>query len=102
VPQRFWYSGGRVDLRGVEQYITDCIAIAEWCGGRSYMMHTGYEPNYYYDGDPGFDHILVPTAEGDQLARQGDWIVCDLMGGFFPCRAEAFGRLYESCENVDG
>ena len=75
----------------IGKYVDECVALAEWCGGRSYMMHS--------DGDEGHDHILIPTLEGDMEARPGDWIIKGVAGEFYPCKPDIFEQTYEP---VDG
>lgn len=39
--------------------------------------------------------LVVPTLEGNMLARQGDWIIKGTMGEFYPCKHEVFAKKYE-------
>jgi hypothetical protein len=39
--------------------------------------------------------ILVATKEGDMVANVGDWIICGVIGEFYPCRPDVFEKTYE-------
>lgn len=38
---------------------------------------------------------VIPTLEGDHLARQNDWIIKGVMGEFYPCKPDIFDATYE-------
>lgn len=40
-------------------------------------------------------YAIVPTPEGNHLARQGDWIIRGLESELYPCRDSIFQRKYE-------
>lgn len=39
--------------------------------------------------------IVIPTLEGDHLARPGDWIIKGVKGEFYPCKPDIFQATYE-------
>lgn len=39
--------------------------------------------------------LIIPTLEGDHLARQGDWIIKGVKGEFYPCKPDIFEATYE-------
>lgn len=41
------------------------------------------------------DGIIIPTLEGDMLARWGDWIIKGVQGEIYPCKNEIFRMTYE-------
>lgn len=41
------------------------------------------------------DGIIIPTLEGDHLARPGDWIIKGVSGEFYPCKPDIFEKTYE-------
>ena len=43
--------------------------------------------------------LVIPTLEGDMLARPGDWIIKGVQGEFYPCKDDIFQQTYEQ---VDG
>jgi hypothetical protein len=45
-------------------------------------------------GDEG-GSLVIPTLEGDMLARAGDWIIKGVKGEFYPCRHDIFEATYE-------
>ncbi|MFD3835338.1 hypothetical protein ACFWWC_03650 [Streptomyces sp. NPDC058642] len=71
----------------IAAYVNECVALAEWCGGRSHMMN---------DADSGIeDHILIHTPEGDMRALPGDWVIRGVKGEFYPCKPDIFAATYE-------
>lgn len=40
--------------------------------------------------------IIIPTLEGDHLARWGDYIIKGVNGEFYPCKPDIFKKTYES------
>lgn len=91
------------DDSDVVAYVSQCVGLADWCGGRSYMMHSEVDDQHhrsrYYDGDPGYDHILIPTLEGDMCARPGDWIIKGVNGEYYPCKPDIFEKTYEAVDS---
>ena len=87
---------GSYEVGDTVRYVDRAVELAAWCGGRSYMMHSGTPPESYYPGDPGIDHILIPTLEGDIRAEPGDWIIKGVNGEFYPCKPDIFEKTYES------
>jgi len=41
------------------------------------------------------DGILIPTLEGNMLARWGDWIIKGVKGEMYPCKPDIFEATYE-------
>lgn len=46
----------------------------------------------------GLLHLVIPTLEGDHLARPGDWIIKGVKGEFYPCKPDIFAATYEPAE----
>lgn len=61
--------------------------IANWCGGRRSPLT-----------QPGstLPYLVIPTLEGDHVARLGDWIIQGIKGEFYPCKPEIFEASYEA------
>ena len=59
------------------------------------MMHDGPLDRYYQD-DPGYDHILIPTLEGNMRALPGDYIIKGVQGEFYPCKPDIFEATYDA------
>ncbi len=38
--------------------------------------------------------LLIPTLEGDHLAKEGDWIIKGVAGEFYPCKNDIFFKTY--------
>ena len=41
------------------------------------------------------DEIIIPTLEGDMVAKPSDYIVKGIKGEFYPCKADIFEATYE-------
>jgi len=39
--------------------------------------------------------LVIPTLEGEHLARPGDWIIRGVVGEFYPCKPDIFDDTYE-------
>jgi hypothetical protein len=61
--------------------------LALWCGGRISEEEDYQAPS-----------IIIPTLEGDHLARPGDWIIEGVQGEFYPCKPDIFEATYEPAE----
>jgi hypothetical protein len=46
----------------------------------------------------GILHLVIPTLEGDHLARPGDMIIKGVKGEFYPCKPDIFAATYEAAE----
>lgn len=42
--------------------------------------------------------IVIPTLEGNLLARPGDWIIKGVQGEFYPRKPDIFAQTYEEVE----
>jgi hypothetical protein len=54
-----------------------------------------------FDGAPSWapiPHIglIIPTLEGNHLARENDWIIKGVAGEFYPCKPDIFEATYEA------
>jgi hypothetical protein len=61
--------------------------LADWCGGSVGGLFA--EPK-----------VLVPTLEGDLVARVGDWIVKGPRGEFWPVKGSIFAETYERADQA--
>lgn len=52
----------------------------------------------YYDKDK--EGLIIPTLEGEHLARNKDWIIRGVQDEFYPCKPDIFKKTYESVEVV--
>jgi len=41
------------------------------------------------------DSLVIPTPEGDMVARKGDYIIKGVEGEFYPCKPSVFKDTYE-------
>lgn len=84
----------------ITTFVDTVIDIANWCGGTSYMMCNADEP--YYDGCEVLGpHMIIPTLEGDMVAREGDFIIKGVQGEFYPCKPDIFEQTYEEVLDAD-
>lgn len=42
--------------------------------------------------------IVIPTLEGEMLARKGDWIIKSVKGEYYPCKPDIFEATYEAVQ----
>jgi hypothetical protein len=50
--------------------------------------------------DPVKKEVIIPTLEGNHLARVGDWIIKGVKGEYYPCKPDIFEQTYEAVEMV--
>ena len=94
-----------VEARRVQ---TDNLAeMATWCGGVAYTEEAPWDYNAgaVVMPDGGYAHIgfhdwgvIVPTLEGNMLARFGWWIIRGVAGEFYPVQNDIFEQTYEPAE----
>jgi hypothetical protein len=65
---------------------TSAADLARWCGGE-----------VVYEG--GLECIKVPTSQGIEIARRGDWIVRDSDGHFARVTRDEFAARFEPAAN---
>lgn len=61
---------------------TSAAELARWCGGE-----------VVYEG--GVECIKVPTRQGTEIARSGDWIVRDSKGRYARVSRDEFAARFE-------
>ena len=55
----------------------------------------------HFKGDPKVyvahpdPYMRIKTLEGVMSASRGDWVICGLMGEFYPCKPDIFAATYE-------
>ena len=42
---------------------------------------------------------IIPTLEGEHIAKEGDWIIKGVNGEFYPCKPDIFVKTYEPIED---
>lgn len=70
----------------VTKYLETSLAIAQWCGGTSFMM------------DDKYPRIEVPSPGAIRIALPGWFILKGADGTFYPKAPEAFWARYEEIE----
>lgn len=85
--------------QSIMRYMDRSIAVAEWCGGISYMMAQEDE-KAFEDAIVVGPYIAIPTLEGVMAARPGDFIIKGVQGEFYPCRSDIFEQTYEVADNA--
>ena len=51
---------------------------------------------------PNTGSVLIATDDGVRIVKDGDWIVKNVHGEFYPVAAEIFEQLYEQIVDGDG
>lgn len=91
-----------VEARRVQTHNLD--EMAAWCGGVAYTENTRWDhdagavvmPDGHYAHVRYRDWgVIVPTLEGDMLARYGWWIIKGVKGEFYPCDPDILEQTYE-------
>ena len=49
-------------------------------------------------GESEFIEVTIPTLEGDQVARHGDFIIRGVQGDLYPCKPDIFRATYEELD----
>jgi len=44
-------------------------------------------------------YVIIPTLEGNMIARNNDWIIRGVSGEYYPCKPDIFELTYEKVEN---
>ena len=59
-----------------------------------------WPPAWFFDIGANFteEGMVIPTLEGDMLARPGDYIIKGIKGEFYPCKPDVFVATYEPVE----
>ena len=84
----------------ITEYLEESIALANWCGGVSYMMLKDDEVSPYEGIGVAGPHIVIETLEGPHAALPGDYIIKGVAGEFYPCKPDIFAGTYD--EVVEG
>lgn len=42
-----------------------------------------------------YERLVIPTLEGNMIARKGDFIIKGIRGEFYPCKPDIFWQTYE-------
>lgn len=82
-------------------YLDEGIAIAKWCGGRSYLMTVDTE-KAWSDAIVNGPHIVIDTLEGQMAALPGDYVIRGVAGEFYPCKPAIFAETYEAAAEEGG
>ena len=55
-----------------------------------FMKDADFDINYLNDGK-----IYIETLEGTMCAQEGDYVIKDIKGEFYPCKPDIFKLTYE-------
>jgi hypothetical protein len=72
------------------------IEAIEWRGGNFVEVDrfvTVTHETYPRDG-----WVVIPTLEGEMVAKIGDFIIKGVQGEFYPCKPDIFAQTYEVAE----
>lgn len=81
-----------VALFGAMAFETDALA---WDYDAGAYVYPGGRIAFLGEGGMQPGCLLVPTLEGDMLARPNDWIIRGVQGEFYPCKPDIFAATYE-------
>jgi hypothetical protein len=77
------------------EFLGDTPVHGGWVDPASGEFTEGNIPPPHLSPDDAEIGCLIPTLEGDHLARQGDWIIKGVKGEFYPCKPDIFEATYE-------
>ena len=65
-----------------------------------FQAHSFYIEITISDFNNGFGlcTCIIPTLEGDMIAKEGDFIIKGVKGEFYPCKPDIFKQTYELVE----
>ncbi|MDR3502893.1 MAG: hypothetical protein P4L79_09945 [Legionella sp.] len=46
------------------------------------------------------DFVHIITLEGIMRGDWNDWLICGVLGEFYPCKSDAFERTYEEVDSI--
>jgi len=52
-------------------------------------------PNWGMGSNGKESGLIIPTLEGDHVARSGDFIIQGVNGEFYPCKPDIFKKTYD-------
>ncbi len=55
-------------------------------------------PEFYVGARKGQTGLIIPTLEGDHVAKKGDWIIKGVEGEFYPIGNGIFWKTYDEVE----
>lgn len=81
-----------VEIEAMELTEEYADVVADWCGGKVSYVPDGTSLQVLQLV------VLIPTLEGVMTASEGDWIIKDVKGEFYPCKPDIFEATYEASE----
>lgn len=67
-------------------------------GNHEQIYDWAEEHNVHIICAQGTQDIVIPTLEGDHIAKVGDYIIKGVKGEFYPCKPDIFEMTYEAVE----
>ena len=49
---------------------------------------------------PDLREVIIPTLEGNMIAKVGDWIIRGVQGELYPCKPDIFEATYEPVDDA--
>lgn len=50
--------------------------------------------------DLEYGDLMIPTLEGNMLAKENDWIIKGVNGEFYPCKPDIFEKTYDAVDDA--
>ena len=88
-----------IQFDGTPESGAEIVAWALECGAEEVEYHPFLAD--HFKGDPKVyvahpdPYMRIKTLEGVMSASRGDWVICGLMGEFYPCKPDIFAAAYE-------
>lgn len=70
--------------------------------GMAVLLGRSNECSDHCGEDAPWLDLVIPTLEGDHLAKHGDWIIEGVQGELYPCKPDIFAAPYEPTDESEG
>ena len=74
--------------------------LSEFCKA-FFTADNPIKSGYIQEGEfrSSYAELIIPTLEGDMIAKLGDYIIKGINGEFYPCKPDIFEKTYEKVED---
>lgn len=84
-----------IKLEKTFEHFQKCYFFMKWYTHTSCKMGRERWYEFVEEKIKNDEGIIIPTLEGDMLAKWGDYIIKGINGEFYPCKPDIFKLTYE-------